>query len=285
MENKKEITVIDQIFSCYNELFDAEKRVADYIVANSEKVIEMTVSELADASEASKATIVRVCKKCGCKGFHHLKIKMAKETTDSEKKVSNDIDVNDIEQSLHNILSNKYEELKQTLSNINVQELEEIINCIKNARMVIFAALGNTIPVALDGAYKFNELGIISFSSTIWENQLAVAHTISNEDVVIAISASGESKNLLTIADTANGKGATVIAITNHAKSSLALKGKYHINTVSRERLFFDEFSFTFTRLAAMAVIETLFFLLASSKADSHDYINQHEQSMADDKI
>ncbi|SEJ97647.1 transcriptional regulator, RpiR family [Propionispira arboris] len=86
MENKKEIKVIDQIFSCYNELFDAEKRVADYILENSDKVIEMTVSELADASEASNATIVRVCKKCGCKGFHHLKIKMAKETTDSEKK-------------------------------------------------------------------------------------------------------------------------------------------------------------------------------------------------------
>lgn len=285
MENKKEIKVIDQIFSCYNELFDAEKRVADYILENSDKVIEMTVSELADASEASNATIVRVCKKCGCKGFHHLKIKMAKETTDSEKKVSNDIDINDIEQSLHNILSNKYEELKQTLSNINVKELAEIIKCIQNARMVIFAALGNTIPIALDGAYKFNELGIIAFSSPIWENQLAVVHTISKEDVVIAISSSGESKNLLTIADTAMEKGATVIAITNYEKSSLALKCKYHISAVSRERLFFKEFSFTFTRLAAMAVIETLFFLLASSKADSHNCINAHEQSIADDKI
>ncbi|SEJ97657.1 SIS domain-containing protein [Propionispira arboris] len=182
-------------------------------------------------------------------------------------------------------MSNKYEELKQTLSNINVKELAEIIKCIQNARMVIFAALGNTIPIALDGAYKFNELGIIAFSSPIWENQLAVVHTISKEDVVIAISSSGESKNLLTIADTAMEKGATVIAITNYAKSSLALKCKYHINAVSRERLFFKEFSFTFTRLAAMAVIETLFFLLASSKADSHNCINAHEQSIADDKI
>lgn len=286
METQKGITVIDQIFSCYNELFDAEKRVADYILANPDKVIDMTVSEVAEVSEASNATIIRVCKKCGCQGFHHLKIKMAKESVATqEKQVSNTIDIQDMEQSLHNILVNKCEELKQTLVNIPAEELKAIVNCIKGARLVVFAALGNTIPVALDGAYKFNQLGITTLASTIWETQMAVTHTISDRDVVIAISASGESKNLLTLVDIAKEKGATAIAITNYAKSSLALRCRYHINTIARERLFFPDFSFTFTRLAAMAVIETLFFLLASSKADSHDYISRHEQSIANDKI
>lgn len=65
----KEITVLDKINSCYNELFDAEKRVADYILAHSDKVIDMTVSELSEESEASKATIVRLCKNVIVKVF------------------------------------------------------------------------------------------------------------------------------------------------------------------------------------------------------------------------
>lgn len=278
--------MIDQIFSSYEELFEAEKRVADYVIANAEAVIDMTVSELAEACEASKATVVRFCKKCGCKGFHHLKIKMARESVENlDEKVSNHIDIADMEQSIVNILANKYDELRQTLLNIDTVELGEILSCIQNARLVLFAAVGNTIPIALDGAYKFNELGITSLSSTVWESQLAAIHTITSEDVVIAISASGESKNLLLIADAANERGATVISITNHARSALALKSKHHVHTVSRERLFFQDFSFTSTRLAAMAVIETIYFLLASSKTDSHKYISAHEQSIAEDKI
>ncbi|MDQ0204792.1 MurR/RpiR family transcriptional regulator [Pectinatus haikarae] len=286
MSEKKDFNVIDKITSCYSDFFDAEKRVADYIMAHSDTVINMTVAELAEVSASSKATVVRVCKKCGCEGFYHLKIKMAKEMVNHDDvKVSNNIDINNLEQSLQNILANKYEELKQTILNIKVKDLDNIINCIKNANMILFAAQGNTIPIALDGAYKFTELGITSFSSTIWEHQLVIAHRLKKTDVVIAISASGESKNLLSIIDVAAKQKATVVAITNSATSSLASKADYHINTISRERLFFPEFSFALTRLAAMAVIEILFFLLAGSKADSHNYIDVHEQSMADDKI
>ena len=280
------ISVLDKISSCYNDLYDAEKRAADYILSNSEKVINMTISELSDASESSKATIIRLCKKCDCEGFYHLKIKMAKEMVNQTVfNTSNTIDINQPEQSLQNILANKYEEIKQTLLNINIDDLQNIINCIKSADMVLFATQGNTIPIALDGAYKFNEIGITSFSATIWEHQLIIAHKLKKNDVVIAISASGESKNLLSIVDAAVEKQATVIAITNSDKSTLALKGKYHIQTMSRERLFFPEFSFTFTRLSAMAVIETLFFLLARNKIDAQKYIDEHEQSMANDKI
>lgn len=281
----KEITVLDKINSCYNELFDAEKRVADYILAHSDKVIDMTVSELSEESEASKATIVRLCKKCDCEGFYHLKIKMAKEMiNNSDTNTSNEININELEQSLQNILTNKYEELKQTLSNIDIKSLNQIIKHIDNANLVLFAAQGNTIPIALDAAYKFNEIGITSFSAPIIEHQLVLAHKLTKNDVVIAISASGESKNLLNVIDAALEKNATVISITNSAKSTLALKAKYHIQTISRERLFFPEFSFVFSRLAAMSVLETLFFLLAKSKINAQEYIDLHEQSMANDK-
>lgn len=287
MENKAK-RALDQILEVYQSLYEAEKKVGDYVINNQEKVIDMTVSELSFESDVSEATIIRFCKKCGFKGFHHLKMRLAKEMVDSEEKnmsknISNDLNVNNIRQSLNNILANKTEELKQTISMIDDDVIKKILDVIKNARIVQFVALGNSIPIILDGAYKFNQIGIASVANTIWENQLAFAYTLTEEDVVIAVSSSGSSKRLLTIIDVANEKKATTICITNHEKSPLANRSEYKINTATREKLFFDEFSFT--RVSAMVVIETLFLLLIADKRDAYTWISEHEQSMADDKV
>lgn len=279
-----EKSVLDKILCVYNNLYEAEKKIADYVINHKEKVIEMTVSELANESSVSEATIVRFCKKCDLKGFHHLKISIAKEMVNSkENNISNELDSNNIYQSLQNILANKIEELKQTMSMMKEDEIKNILEAIKSARLVQFAAVGNTIPVAMDGTYKFNQLGIAAVTNTIWETQLALAYTLTEKDAVIVISNSGSSKNLVTLLEIANERKATTISITNHENSPVANESKYHINTATREKLFLDEFSFS--RVSAMVVIETLYLLLTRDKKDAYSWISQHEQSIADDKI
>ena len=94
------------------------------------------------------------------KGFHHLKITLAKDLVESKKEeitTCGDINTNNLRESLNNILANKIEELKQTVSMMDEKSLREILDKLKNARNVQFAAVGNTIPVALDGCYKFNQ--------------------------------------------------------------------------------------------------------------------------------
>lgn len=279
-----EKSVLDKILCVYKTLYEAEKKIADYVINNKEKVIEMTVSELAAQSNVSEATIVRFCKKCDLKGFYDLKINIAKEMVNSKSnKISNELDSNNISQSLQNILANKIEELKQTISMMHEEDIKIILESIKSARIVQFAAVGNTIPVAMDGAYKFNQLGISSVTNTVWETQLAFAHTLTKDDVVIVISNSGSSKDLVTLLNIANERQATTISITNHENSPVANTSKYHINTSTREKLFLDEFSFS--RVSAMVVIETLYLLLTRDKEDAYTWISQHEQSIAEGKI
>ena len=57
-----DILVRDQIFSTYDSLYDAEKKVADYLISHPSESIEMSVSELASHCDASQATIIRFCK-------------------------------------------------------------------------------------------------------------------------------------------------------------------------------------------------------------------------------
>ncbi len=104
-----------------------------------------------------------------------LKISLAQELVDTHKsgEVSNDISVDNIPQSLQNILANKVTELKQTVNLINTDEFREILEGIRDASRVQVIAVGNTIPVAIDAAFKFNELGIPTTAGTIWETQLS----------------------------------------------------------------------------------------------------------------
>lgn len=284
MENNK--TVLDMIFSGYDNFFEAEKKIANYIINNKEKVIEMTIAELAVESGASEATVSRFCKKCNMNGFHHLKISLAKEIVESNDNaipISNDIDEHNIGQSLQNILANKMEELKQTISMINEKKFKEILNLLKNAKSVQLVAVGNTIPVALDGTYKFNQIGIPTVSNTIWETQIAYTYNLTKDDVVIAISNSGASKRLMTVIEAANEKGATTISITNNECSPLAMASRYHITTATREKLFLDEYYFS--RVSAFMVIEILYLFLTVGKKDVYENISRHEQSIADDKF
>jgi RpiR family transcriptional regulator, carbohydrate utilization regulator len=284
MKNNK--TVLDMILSVYDSLFEAEKRIADYIINNKEKVVDMKISQLASESGSSEATISRFCKKCHMKGFYHLKISLAKEMVESNEtpvQVYNDIDESNIKQSLQNILANKIEEIKQTVQMIDEKQFKEILDLLKKAKSVQFAAVGNTIPVALDGAYKFNQIGIPSVSYTIWETQIAYVYNLTEKDVVIAISNSGESKRLIEVVEVAKSKGATTISITNNEYSPLAISSNYHIITATREKLLLDEYYFS--RVSASVVIEILYLFLTVGKKDVYENISRHEQSIADDKF
>ncbi|MGM9536170.1 MAG: MurR/RpiR family transcriptional regulator [Intestinibacter sp.] len=279
------IKVTDILFSMYEDFFDAEKKIADYILANKEKVVDMTVAELARESNTSDATVSRFCKKCNLKGFHHLKITLAKELSDNDIDIvkSNNIDVNNISQSLENILANKIEELTQTVRMMDEATMSKILDLFKNAECVQFAAVGNTIPVALDGAYKFNQLGIKSVALSIWETQLGYTLNAGEKDVIVIISNSGASKQLVNLAKVAKKNNATVIGITNSENSPIAKLSDYHIATATRERLFVEEYCFS--RISAMTVIEIFYLLLVSSSENSKAAIRKHEELIADDKI
>ena len=159
---EKQQTVMDTIHILYDSFFEQEKKIANYIIQAHTQVIDMTIGELAQVCGTSVATVSRFCRKCGVDGFHQLKIMLAKEFADSstDLPVSNNISRTDIGQSLQNILANKMDEIRQTISLMDEKQLNTILDYIKSARIVQFVAVGNTIPVALDGAFKFNEIGL-----------------------------------------------------------------------------------------------------------------------------
>ena len=58
-------SIMGIICSSYEQFFDAEKRIADYILENKKSVVDMTVAQLAKASGTSDATVSRFCRPLG----------------------------------------------------------------------------------------------------------------------------------------------------------------------------------------------------------------------------
>ena len=281
-----EKSVLDIICASLDSFFESERKIGTYIIQHTAEVVDMTVGELAQACGVSDASVSRFCKKINMKGFHHLNITLAKEISEKgieEEEVSNHISVNDIEQSLKNILANKVTEITQTVSMMDAKQLSEILNKLNMARTVQFFAVGNTIPVAIDGAFKLNQIGIPAVSGTIWETQIGYTYNMTAEDVVIAISNSGESTAVLRALEAAKSAGATTLSITNSEKSSAAQLSDYHITTATREKLFLD--GYCFSRVSATTVIEILYLFLTSMRKDAYKSIVRHEQAIAFTKL
>lgn len=276
-----EKSVINQICASMDTFFETEKKIGNFIIHHPKEIVDMTVGELAKECQVSEASVSRFCKKIDMKGFHHLKISIAKEmvSQSEDDELSNHISVDDLEQSLKNILANKVAELTQTVSIMNSENLQDILKRINNAQNVLFAAVGNTVPVAMDGAYKLNQIGISAVSTPVWETQLAYSYNLSPDDIVIAISNSGESTGVINILEAAKQKKATTISITNSEKSTIAKISDYHITTATREKLFLDEYRFS--RVSATMVIEVLYLFLTSMRKEAYDSIIQHESSIA----
>ena len=276
-----EKSVINQICASMDTFFETEKKIGNFIIHHPKEIVDMTVGELAKECQVSEASVSRFCKKIDMKGFHHLKISIAKEmvSQSEDDELSNHISVDDLEQSLKNILANKVAELTQTVSMMNSENLQDILKRINNAQNVLFAAVGNTVPVAMDGAYKLNQIGISAVSTPVWETQLAYSYNLSPDDVVIAISNSGESTGVINILEAAKQKKATTISITNSEKSTIAKISDYRITTATREKLFLDEYRFS--RVSATMVIEVLYLFLTSMRKEAYDSIIQHESSIA----
>lgn len=276
-----EKSVINQICASMDTFFETEKKIGNFIIHHPKEIVDMTVGELAKECQVSEASVSRFCKKIDMKGFHHLKISIAKEmvSQSEDDELPNHISVDDLEQSLKNILANKVAELTQTVSMMNSENLQDILKRINNAQNVLFAAVGNTVPVAMDGAYKLNQIGISAVSTPVWETQLAYSYNLSPDDVVIAISNSGESTGVINILEAAKQKKATTISITNSEKSTIAKISDYHITTATREKLFLDEYRFS--RVSATMVIEVLYLFLTSMRKEAYDSIIQHESSIA----
>ena len=197
--------------------------------------------------------------------------------------LSNEVQLDNIPQSLQNILSNKIDEMSATINGINPENLQRVLELLQNAQLVQIAAVGNTIPVAMDAAFKFNQLGMRCITSEISEKNSAFALTLTPQDVLLLISNSGKSRRLNQMAQTARDNGVPVVLITCDRSSPLAQLADHLLISTNREQLITTT-DFALSRISAIVIIEVLYNFLLVGRPGAKGFVSRHEGLMAHDK-
>lgn len=238
-------------------LTGSEKKVADYILENYMKVLNYTVTELAEKADVSDATVVRFCRSVGYKGFQDLKINLAQDAIVPYKHLNNVLEKEDSpEQIVTKVFRSEIETLEETIHLLDIHELETAARAIKNAKKVVFFGTGGSSMVAHDALHKLLKIGIRCIMEEDADIQAMQSALMEPGDVAIGISHSGTNKGVLECLKNARENGAVTIGLTTYGKSPMQKMCDHVLMTSTKETVFKSE-SVT-ARIAQLAVIDSL---------------------------
>jgi RpiR family murPQ operon transcriptional repressor len=149
-----------------NESFTkTEKKIAEYILKNLEITKEKRAKELGELIGISQPSIIRFAKKLGYKGFPEFKIALSeaiiRKKTKKSKILHDKISIEDKNFEIIKKLGyQNIEAIKNTISLLNIEEIQEVVKKIENAEKIYILGAGFSGLVAQNFMYKLLEIGM-----------------------------------------------------------------------------------------------------------------------------
>lgn len=232
-----------EVLQSFNDL---EMLAYNYVMEHKEEVKYMTIRELAEAVHISTSTVLRFCKKTGCDGYSEFRVKFKlflKEEKEKKRKQTIDYDIDELMYFFHTVTSTKYEEA-----------ITAVTQVIQEAKQLIFIGIGTSGILGKYGARYFSNLG--KYSQYIEDPYYPISEDME-ETVVIALSESGKTQEVIKLAGRFKKHNAKILSITNGASCTLAKMSDYHLPYFVTERLIKDEYNIT-TQVPVIYLLETI---------------------------
>ncbi|EPF2928000.1 XRE family transcriptional regulator [Vibrio navarrensis] len=234
------MSVINKIVARRTQLSQSGRVIGDWIVENAEKAAQLTSQELAEQAQVSQSSIVKFTQRLGFKGYSAFKLalteeigrKQAMQTTPLHSDILADDPLAVIAQKL---IKAKTDAMFQTTNALSYEACHQAVQWLSEARRVQIVGIGGSALTAKDLSYKLLKLGITTLAEQDSHVQIAVARTLSEQDVQIVISFSGERKEILVAAEAAKEQRAKVIALSSPKKSRLRQIADMTFDTIADE--------------------------------------------------
>lgn len=239
------------------ELRKSEVKVADFVMANPQKVVHSSISELAESADVSEPTVIRFCRRIGFKGYQDFKIALAQSVVPRIKSIHESITEHDNAQSLTmKVFQANIAAIQDSLDTLDFVTMERVIEACASARSILFFGLGGSASVAQDAYHKFFRVGIPCNWYEDTHMQAMGASMLGEGDVVIAISHSGSSKDIVEAIELATEAGAITVAVTSHVKSPVSQVASHVLSVNTTETSYrFEPMS---SRIAHLSVIDAV---------------------------
>lgn len=245
----------------YGKLRKSEKKVADYILINKDKIGEMNLEEIAHKSGVSTPTVVRFAKALGYEGLKEFKIDVLKSensTENIEMLLNLYVGEDDkIEEIPTKIIGLTIKALEETLKFLNYSEYKKAIKYIIKSNVIDIYGVGNSGSIGNDFMSKLLRIGINcrAYSDNHLQ-QLCACHLTKN-DLAIAISHSGCTKDTIDALKLAKESGAKTIVLTNFKASVITKYADIVLYTGETEKTFYSETMSS--RMAQLALVDMLY--------------------------
>lgn len=250
----------------------AEQRVALAILEDPVGAAGRPIGALAERCETSPATVLRFCRAVGFTSYPALRLELARETgRDREGRVDptppGDISPTDtVPQIVAKIAWSDARAIEDTAALLDVDSLTSAIDAIAGARRIDIYGVGASGFVAQDLHQKLHRIGLLSSVSPDPHAALTSAALLGPDDVAIAISHTGTTRDTVEALRVAEAAGATTIAITNVRGAPLADHASLVLTTAARETTFRS--GAMASRIAQLAVVDCLFVGVAQRSWD-----------------
>jgi len=246
----------------YNTLSPTQKQVADFILNNSEQVILLSITDLAEKCNTSETTVVRFLHKLGFKSYQVFRVRMAQEITEqSVQGIYEEITKEDSpEQIREKVILSTVNSLQDLNKMIDGEVLGQIVDLIIASEKILICGLGASGTVAVDAFHKFLRLGlnVVAFTDN---HLMAIGCAQATQNTtVIAISHSGESRDILEAVGLAQETHAHIVAFTSYKHSSVTKLADYVLLSSSNETKFRSD-AMT-SRILQCVTIDMLYVLL-----------------------
>ncbi len=249
----------------------SEKKVAETVLKNPEAVISKSITSLAEDSGVSDPTVTRFCRKLGLSGFMDLKLCIAREMPSGPYIHENVTETDSLPVIFEKLFNSGIEALKGSLNKIDTKILQKAATVLSKANRIDFYGQGGSAIVARDAYHKFFRLGIPCSFHDDPHMQVMSASLLKKGDVLICVSHTGSTKDIIESAKVAKISGAKVIGITGDAKSPLSKVSDITISVNSKEAALL--LAPMTSRLVQLAIIDVLFVTVSMESMD-----NFHQQ-------
>ena len=205
--------------------------MADYVLAHEQVCRKITLEELAKRSGVSQPTVMRFVKALGYENFKDFKYQLMEENIKDHSpdraeqyamhgyslKPSDNLKIIPAK-----VVATSVKSIEDMLKSISGEEFERTIRMIAGARRIMLCCVENSSATAKDLLVKLLYLGYdCRYDEDYYIQQIAAA-ALTEEDVMIGISYSGQSKDTVDVMKTAKKAGAQTICITNFKESKIS---------------------------------------------------------------
>lgn len=209
------------------QLTPTEQNLAKYILAFPRLIVEISLEDLAEQCHVSQASIMRLCKKLGCKGFSDFKTKLALELTNISKNsdtISVDLPIDEAN-STHDIAKSFYNMYSQSLDyefkNLDILNIRKAAKLLRQADIIHIYGRGESLIVAEDFHYKLMRLGYPSVLESLngFQEARSFIHSPSKKQIALVVSHYLNSNQVQYIVDELASNQIPFILLTAAADS------------------------------------------------------------------